>query len=553
MTKNKQVNTAQYTVISSLNNYLNYHHLPIKVNEEGICHALSTLYIQYVLEGKEQEFENLLSYVAQKINPSPELDIELFNLVEKIIALQVGDAHSTRNKYSQTNSHEQLHVKGKCLRSIYQIGFKTSRENWADIIKQINLKPNEAMRVSSLKHTIAISRDKDGTYKVYDPNNSAVIKTFTDVNKMTRWLSNDAYNFSIFPFGSKTLDLHIDVISTERQSDRVFPNKKALLDKYLTPAQKILKPNTGGGLNFAMKYDDAETSAYILNNSSYQFTEDELTKIALCALMRDSSNSLEQLILKLKKDNKIDILKPIFLFSFSVGSYRCLQKLLEIPELQNLYKELVSNHQEMLLKRAFEGMNEDLIAKVLNDVLEVNEGDIFNPEFLSELIFISVKERNYQGVKLLAETLNDLDKRIVDPKQRLEFIMKAIKENDPLMVRVLIEKLKMTPNELNCLTISLTMIHRQNVEIFSTLQKNGYQFSPQAIDLIESKQKHSVGFLKSLGIALISFSEFLRLQKKITVDPDKIKKFVDLRRINKEQILDGTYKDESLENNQITP
>ncbi|HHF7368142.1 TPA: hypothetical protein ACPSKY_003293 [Legionella bozemanae] len=536
MSKKQKVNTGQHLVIPNLNKYLKYHNLPIKLDEEGICHALSTLYIQYVLEGKEQEFVEILSFIAQKIPPTTELDVKLFSLVEKIIALQVSDDLSTRNRFSQSNSIEQLEVKGKDLRSVFQIGLKTSRENWAEIIKQIDLKPNEAMRVCSLDHAIAIVRDGNG-YKVYDPNNSIVSKRFDDVTKMTKWLSGTAYNFSILPFAWRTtLDMHIDVISTELPRDRTFPDKKALLDKYLTPVQKKLNPKVGGGLYFAMKYDDAEAAEYIFNDSKTQLSEDELSNAGVVAINSDSAKALEKLIHKLQKENKNELLGPFFMLACQNGSYRCFAMLLQGQEIRDLYEEIISDAYEMILKKAFAGLNDHLIGRVMDDVLKKHHANVFTPRLLTDLIDISIKERNYQGVKLIAEKINDLAKKIDDPELRLKFLKKAIKQNDPLMVRVLIEKLKITKDELNCMDISITMINKQNIEIFTTLKRKGYEFSPQSVDLIERKQKNSVGFLKSLGIALISFSEFLLQQSKIKVNNNKLglffdfkKKFIDIK------------------------
>ncbi|MCE0722525.1 hypothetical protein [Legionella resiliens] len=524
MSKKQKVNTGQHLVIPNLNKYLKYHNLPIKLDEDGICNALATLYIQYVLEGKEKEFVTLLSVIAQKIPPTSDLDAKLFSLVEKIIALQVSDSQSTRNKYSQSNSHEQIEVKGKELQSIFQIGLKTSYKNWAEIIKQIDLKPNEAMRVCSLDHAIAIVRDGNG-YKVYDPNNSIVSKQFNDVTKMTKWLSSTAYNFSILPFGHTTLDMHIDVISTDLQSDRTFPDKKTLLDKYLTPVQKKLNHKVGGGLHFAMRYDDAETTEYIFNDSKTRLSDSELSNAGVVAIRYDSAKALEKLIHKLQKENKAELLGPLFMVSCQEGSYRCFEKLLQIEEIRDLYHELISDAHEMILKRAFEGLNEYLISRVVDDVVNKHTASVFTPEFLSELIDISIKEKNYQGVKLLAEKINGLDKKIDAPEERLRFLKHAIKQNDPLMVRVLIEKLKMTKEELNCLSISMTMINKQNVEIFTILKGKGYEFSSQAADLIERKQKNSIGFLKSLGMALVCFSEFLLQQNKIKIDEKKIELF----------------------------
>ncbi|CEG58778.1 hypothetical protein [Legionella fallonii] len=526
MSKNN-VNTEQYSVIKNLNNYLKYHNLPIKVNEDGICHALSTLYIQYVLDGKEQEFERLLSFIAQKppVGSDEFLEVELFSLVEKIIALQVNEGKSTRNKYSQSNSHQQLHVKGKYLQSVFQIGLETNLGNWAEIIKEINLQPNEVMRVCTLQHTIAIARDKDGVYKVYDPNNSRVSQQFESEDKMVKWLSKEAFNFSLLSLGNNTLDMNINVISNERPSDGRFPSKGDLLNKYLTPKQKMIDPNLGGGLHFAMKFDDAEAAEYILNNSETNFTNKEITDTALCAIVRDSANALGKLSEKLQKEGKMNLLKAPFLYALSLGSYRCIQELLKTTMMQEFYEQGISDSYRIMLTSAFKGMNEHLIEKVVTDVLQQHGPDVFTPEIVSELIEISIKEQNSHAINLLTRTIGDLDKKINNNEQRLEFIKKAIEHNDPLMVRALITNLKISAEELNCLHMGLSIVNKYNVEIFTTLQEKGYQFTPQALDLIESKKNQSIGILKSLGIVLIRFSEFLTNQNKIKVDGDKIDQF----------------------------
>ncbi|WP_197697341.1 hypothetical protein [Legionella spiritensis] len=525
MMSNKQkVNTEQYLVIKNLNNYMKSHNLPITLDKGGICHALSTLYIKYVLDGKEKEFEELLAYIAQKI-PIPGkqyLDEKLFILIEKIIALQVSNDHSTRNKYTQSNSHEQLDVKGKNLQSIFKVGLQTSHENWAKIMQDIDLQANEVMRVSTLEHTIAIARDENGTYKVYDPNNTRVCQKFDDASQMTKWLSKNAFNFSLLPFGSKTLDMNIDVISTESPIARRFPDKNKLFDDYLTPSQRELTNNKGGGLHFAMTFDDAEAVEYILKDK--KFNRGEFVHTALCGIARDSENALAILINNRDKKEHLGDLQAILLHAISSGKYRCMQKLLEIEEVKAFYHDYIKDHPTKMLRMAFSGMNEQSIDKVFNDfITHYDSANNLTKTAVSTLIDISISKKNPVAITILAGKINYFDKKITDHAQRLTFIKQAIEHNDPLMVRTLIKNLNLSSDELNCLNIGVSMVNKYNVEIFTTLKEKGFQFSPQADDLIERKQQQSIGVVKSIGLALTRFSEFLTQQNKIKVDHDKIK------------------------------
>ena len=529
MKQKQRVNTEQSEVITNLNKYLQYHNLPITLDEKGICHGLSTLYIQYVLEGKEEEFTRILSYIAHK---TPQQngkipDAELFILVEKLIALQVSQAHSTRNTYNQSNSYQQLHVHNHYLQSAFQIGVKTSTDNWAHIIEQIDLKPTEVLRATCAQHTIAIARDANGDYKVYDPNNSVVNQKFTSAKKMTKWLANEAFDFSLLPTRNKTLDMHIDVISAEQPENRAFPSKKELLDKYLTPSQMKMHEGLKGGLYYAMEFDDAEAAEYILNDESNHLSEKELRSALVLAIKKDSVNVLEVVIRKLEKENRLSFLKPFTALSLSTGSARCAHILLNMPETHSAYELVVTDQAtySSLLKYAFSGMHDDLIRYVLHDVHKYHGAQAFTPEILIQLMDISVQNRNHRAITILGYHLPALHTQVANPQQRLALLSQAIKNNDPLMVNALVRNLQMSPEELNCLNISFTMIHQYNFEIFSTLKDAGYQFSPRAEQFIQSKMNQSIGIIESLGIALIRFSEFITQQNTLQIDHSKIDRF----------------------------
>ncbi|ARB90925.1 hypothetical protein [Legionella longbeachae] len=73
--------------------------------------------------------------------------------------------------------------------------------------------------------------------------------------------------------------------------------------------------------------------------------------------------------------------------------------------------------------------------------------------------------------------------------------------------------------------MGLLVVNKYNVEIFITSKESGYQFTPEAEELIERKQARSIGILQRLGIAFIRFSEFLTNQNKIQVDNDKVNEY----------------------------
>lgn len=170
------------------------------------------------------------------------------------------------------------------------------------------------------------------------------------------------------------------------------------------------------------------------------------------------------------------------------------------------------------------GLNEQLIGKVMKDVLDKQGQDVFNPALVSELIEISIEKQNAHAISLLAKRITNFD-QIISSNNRLGFLKAAIENNDPVMVRSLITNLKISPDELNCLNMGLSVVNKYNVEIFITLKESGYQFTPEADELIVSKKARSIGILQNLGIALIRFSEFLTNQNKIQVDNDKVQQF----------------------------
>ncbi|WP_019217070.1 hypothetical protein [Legionella tunisiensis] len=45
---------SQNQVIENLNQYLQWHNLPLEMNPDGVCNGLAIVYAKYILEGKKK-------------------------------------------------------------------------------------------------------------------------------------------------------------------------------------------------------------------------------------------------------------------------------------------------------------------------------------------------------------------------------------------------------------------------------------------------------------------------------------------------------------------
>lgn len=52
--------TTQESIVPRINEYLKAQNIPLKFDEQGVCNGLASLYAKYVLEGRADEFQDLL-------------------------------------------------------------------------------------------------------------------------------------------------------------------------------------------------------------------------------------------------------------------------------------------------------------------------------------------------------------------------------------------------------------------------------------------------------------------------------------------------------------
>ncbi len=74
----------QEKIITNLNKYLDWHNLPIRMNESGVCNGIATVYAKYVLEHREDEFLMMLEQIAL-LNPNDELASQVNHFATEVV------------------------------------------------------------------------------------------------------------------------------------------------------------------------------------------------------------------------------------------------------------------------------------------------------------------------------------------------------------------------------------------------------------------------------------------------------------------------------------
>lgn len=193
----------QSEIIERFNAYLNYHNLSLKLGEAGVCHGLSTLFAKYHLEGKTSDFFQTLNFVANKLKSNDEFDIKLNHFFMQVLLSQ--SPKGFVQNMNQKNSNELLELPTNC-----NFALNASINQWAEIFAKINLSENEVMRLSSIGHSVAVTK-QDGSYMVYDPNYESGFKIFKTEQALAKELSKN-----VMYYKGKDLGLNISILENSK-------------------------------------------------------------------------------------------------------------------------------------------------------------------------------------------------------------------------------------------------------------------------------------------------------------------------------------------------
>ncbi|HIF8759026.1 TPA: hypothetical protein ACX5IW_003151 [Legionella pneumophila] len=221
--------TNQYNVIKNINQYLEWHNLPVRFGTGGVCNGLATVHAQYVLQGREREFFKLLRYVAGDkgiLDANDSVKEKVNDFVWKVVASHMTSGHD--KELNQLNSFKTLSINNKPLKSVFDLPLVTSDENWEKILESLNLKEDEVMLVRSINHAISITR-KDNKYHVYDPNYEEGAEPFSSENEVIKELHE-----RVFHYNKGNMGLNLSIITPEDKEPRQdLPAPVAIYKKYL--------------------------------------------------------------------------------------------------------------------------------------------------------------------------------------------------------------------------------------------------------------------------------------------------------------------------------
>ncbi|HAU2344213.1 TPA: hypothetical protein JBL02_16040 [Legionella pneumophila] len=221
--------TNQSNVIENINQYLKWHNLPVRFGTGGVCNGLSTVHAQYVLQGREREFFELLRYVAGDkgiLDANDSVKEKVNDFVWKVVASHMTSGHD--KELNQLNSFKTLSINNKPLKSVFDLPLVTSDKNWENILESLNLKEDEVMLVRSINHAISITR-KGNQYHVYDPNYEEGVKSFSFEQEVIKELHE-----RVFHYNKGNMGLTLSIITTgDKEPRQDLPKPVDIYDQYL--------------------------------------------------------------------------------------------------------------------------------------------------------------------------------------------------------------------------------------------------------------------------------------------------------------------------------
>ncbi|QEY51822.1 hypothetical protein [Legionella longbeachae] len=524
----------QGNIIETINAYLEEHPTPIRLNTSGICRGLSILHAKYILDGKEKEFEELLKLLAGEpeisLRNENEIDQKIYNFLTNLI-----EVHNPREDHryakSYAESYEQFFIgkDSKPIKSMYKLGMVTTPENWASIFQELDLKNDEVMLVGSTRHGISIIKS-DSTYKIYDPNNPMLYKEFSadNLREMMEYLQNTTFRYKE---EDNCLGLSLNIVSIKNPDMRSFPSKDSFYEKFFSKDQDKVSYKKDGytetSLIFAARVSDKDSVDLLLNQNPPK--KEDILEAAILTIQYGNSYVLPSLVTSLKNMGDkftVNDKKSLVNNGISFGSLEMLKTLLEEPSINEAYQAFLKRLPGDFLNLSLKGGNPDVISKALDDIFcekeipeifEALQTMIGNPE--EDIFLRAINSQNPKALEVLCQKLKTYPQGkdlIENLKNNPDYLAQSIKNNNPGMVRTLLEEFNFqTDNDkdhecINTISLSLSAVNKTDITLLRTLETYGMEFSTTSKNLMDKKESLKIGVLAQFGIALMSFSEFLK-------------------------------------------
>lgn len=506
--------TTQESIVPRINEYLKAQNIPLKFDEQGVCNGLASLYAKYVLEGRADEFQDLL----KRASNVTAYDEEVNTFINQVLLTMEPELFN--KNLNQNNSYQALSVNqkegdkvtAKSMKACFDISLVGRKKTMANLIKNIKLQENEVMLISTPDHAMGI-RKKGDKYYLYDPSSIRKEIKCDDEAAIVNYLS--------FWYGSSDgLALNIRVINNPHISPRNdFPS----LDIFAEDPKCTIKV-AGQHYNnlsfFAENSNSAEMMGQIIEVGNWSISE--YSDAASKAVINNNHESLKALLPAL---NGSDL--PNLIFQALVyGRRQSYQTLRNWPPFSEKFKDVFKDEtmNNSLLAAAANGGNPELLSDFFNELTEFEPQNIITKKLYfdgtEDMIQHAIKSDNPDCVRIMLSKISSIE---VPLDTKLSYLIDAIKRNNPSIVNVLIKELNIPRESLSRLNIPMANFEKTDTYLLQILKDNGMQFSEYQERIFEYKTQHKpMGVTLAIGIVLQKFTDYFQ-GKTLSVEQEEMR------------------------------
>lgn len=550
---------GQNTIIDNINRQLKKDKLPsgLKFKKAGVCNGLSNVYAFYALQGREDDFKAILNIIAKgDFEHASIAQDELYQFAHRVLIAQ--NPGEYLQHLDQPRAMETLKIGNQPIKSIFDFALATSKDNWAEVIKKINLEENEVMLVSSADHAVAVRKENNG-YTVYDPNYAKGFKTFKNASALVKELHQNVFEY--FMFGN--LGLSVSVVRDPEATARShpLPNLCALYQNHLNPKKTtatiirdLFKLTTFNTLIAAIATThDKDAIDYLLNN--IKLTAKEEHRAAIMTVFYNNTEALKLLtpIIAKQDDSERSKMKGLFLHSLKKGRFEAF-KVLE-DKFQDCFKDWNS---ALLIEYAAQGGNPTLLQTLIANVeshydtqpshffaqeiweeitkqkerLETGFHKEFDAMLKSRMMSLRLRQAIPEAIKsgspacvdILLKKFHEYNGQLSD-QEKIDYLLLAITHNKVQVVNHLIhQNPKMSKELLATISLSTLAVYRTELNVLNALERCGVQFSAQALNIISQKRDNQWLKAKTVLDLLLSYLSNFLGQNQIAYE-DKLREY----------------------------
>lgn len=563
-----RVNVPQDVLIDIVNEYFEWNNLPLQWNNKGVCWGLAHVRAKYLIEGRVEQFDNLIKKMAelgsltQKELRSLGPDNEYEDFLAEIIC--VFDPENYDNQYHQNDSYRCLNVivgadkeagveeHVEKVQRHYQLSMATSVENWVKIIRDdINMQVGEAFVVSSCNHAVQVHRlNGEHKYAIYDPNNPDGTIEVDGEERLMKFLSRECFPaMDKDQKMSKSDPIGLQFCGLSKESKKPVSRKpaKEIHQQYVKNISEdtsdTAKINSFGEVrlaySMACEMDDVDYAEYYasrLSNEGRWLPKLETLREQAMSLSVETFNVYHRKVQDALVNKNDDNIKMMNLSS-QKGKTRIFLHLVNHEKYKNDYVSLLKNKEKSktLLKNAVVGGQEDILKKVIADIKEYQNDFNFREVFFEEFNFkdvglegkgkgdlfqVAIECDQAGSIEIL---LNEIRKEKLQMSQdkMVAYLDAAIAKNNIFAVETLIDAI---PDErrrelFSAIDIPAPKAMKTNVHILNLLKKNGAELNDITQIIMQHKLTRRSNLFSFMRINLACLTDMII--EKISFSPAK--------------------------------